>query len=79
MKPRLVTHSLSYGSSGAHWTRRALQTATTHRLTQTGVADMKGVSVGAYRRSWKTSQASLSRKTELSRLPFAALGNRHQE
>lgn len=74
-----VTHSLSYRSSGAHWTRWALQTGTTHRLTQTGAADIKGVSVGAYRRSWKTSQASLPRKTELSCLPLAALGNRQQE
>lgn len=29
----VVTHSLSYGSSGAHWTRRALQTATTQSHT----------------------------------------------
>ncbi|KAG7244411.1 hypothetical protein INR49_023810, partial [Caranx melampygus] len=29
--------------------------------------------------SWKTRQASLSRKTNLPLLPFAALGNRHNK
>lgn len=31
----------------------------------------------SYSRSWKARQASLSRKTDLPLLPFAALGNRH--
>lgn len=53
----------------------------THTHKQAALAGIKKCVSGAvsYSRSWKTRQASLSRKTDLPLLSFAALGNRHNK
>lgn len=52
-----------------------------HTHKQAALAGIKKCVSGAvsYSRSWKTRQASLSRKTDLPLLSFAALGNRHNK